>query len=141
MPDAPNRVEVENRVRVLRSVIESNQAKVGQEAENQPATAPKAEALQKNPHERNIESGQQPGAPEAASPASQEPAGALKPSEPERRDEGGGLLSKWWFWTAAGVVVAGVVAGVAIATSGGQERPKPLPSNTGVTVTTLRYAP
>ena len=33
--------------------------------------------------------------------------------------ESGGLLSKWWFWTAAGVVATGATVGIVAASSGG----------------------
>jgi hypothetical protein len=32
-----------------------------------------------------------------------------------------GLLSRWWFWTVAGVVVAGAAVGTAVALSGGSQ--------------------
>lgn len=47
-------------------------------------------------------------------------------------------LGKWWFWTGAGVVVAGVAIGVVIATSSDTQG-KPLESNTGITVQTLTF--
>jgi hypothetical protein len=36
---------------------------------------------------------------------------------PRRPPAGGTILGRWWFWTAVGVVVvAGTVAGIALAT-------------------------
>lgn len=124
-PDAPNKAEVESRVRVLREAIERNKAK------RQEAVAPAAVAAAPATE------------PASASLAAIEPTGVMTRNESERHDEkSGGLFSQWWFWTAAGVVVAGIVVGVAIAASGGgQERQGPLPGNTGVVVSTLRIAP
>lgn len=52
------------------------------------------------------------------------------------------VFTRWWFWTAVGVVVVGgVVAGVAIGSSGDPEVQKPLAPKGGVVVTTLRGAP
>ena len=34
------------------------------------------------------------------------------------RESGGGLLTRWWFWTAVGVAAAGVVTGIVVGTSG-----------------------
>ena len=55
----------------------------------------------------------------------------------EPSDESGGVLTQWWFWTAAGVAVAGIVVGIVVATSGGEELEGPLPVGSGVVVTTL----
>jgi tetratricopeptide (TPR) repeat protein len=43
---------------------------------------------------------------------------AAKP-EPVDRASSGSVFGKWWFWTVAGVVVAGAVVGTALALSGG----------------------
>lgn len=37
----------------------------------------------------------------------------------EPKKEGGGLFSKWWFWTAAGVVATGATVGIVAATADG----------------------
>ena len=47
------------------------------------------------------------------------------------------LLSRWWFWTAAGVVVTGAVIGIAVASSGEQTQPA-LEGNLGATQSVLR---
>lgn len=53
---------------------------------------------------------------EADREASQPP---VAPAAPERQPESGGILSKWWFWTGALVIVAGATAGVVVATTSG----------------------
>jgi tetratricopeptide (TPR) repeat protein len=73
------------------------------------------------------------------------PQGQSAPSEAlagdeEARDGSGGLLSRWWFWTAAGVVVAGTAIGVAVAASGDAETQAPLPGNLDKTQSVLRVA-
>jgi tetratricopeptide (TPR) repeat protein len=53
----------------------------------------------------------------------------------------GGVLSKWWFWTAAGVfVVASVAAGVAVASSG-DDGSQAVEGNLGKNEALLRWAP
>jgi hypothetical protein len=51
--------------------------------------------------------------------------------------ESPGLLSRWWFWTAAGVVVTGAVIGIAVASSGEETQPA-LEGNLGATQSVLR---
>jgi len=36
-------------------------------------------------------------------------------------DSGGSIAGKWWFWTAIGVVAAGTVVGIAVASGGGDD--------------------
>ena len=67
------------------------------------------------------------------------PSAALAGDE-EARAGSGGLLSRWWFWTAAGVVVAGTAIGVAVAVSGDAETQAPLPGNLDKTQSVLRVA-
>jgi hypothetical protein len=44
--------------------------------------------------------------------------GAPRASEPDRAEKSGGVLGKWWFWTAIGVVAAGaVITAVALSSS------------------------
>jgi tetratricopeptide (TPR) repeat protein len=54
--------------------------------------------------------------------------------------DGGGLLSEWWFWTGAAVLVAGGAATAYLLTRPGDGPALPEP-NTGVVVSTLRLAP
>jgi hypothetical protein len=75
---------------------------------------------------------QGPAAPDAALAADGDGA---------RTDSDGGLLSRWWFWTAAGVVVTGTVIGVAVAASGDADTQAPLPGNLDKTQSVLRVAP
>jgi hypothetical protein len=51
------------------------------------------------------------------------------------------LLSRWWFWTAAGVVVTGAVIGIAVASSGGDEPQPAIDGNLGATQSVLRVRP
>jgi hypothetical protein len=57
-----------------------------------------------------------PGAPPAATPGTQAP----RP-QPVVQESEGGILTKWWFWTAVGVVAIG--AGTAMVTLGGNSPP------------------
>lgn len=56
-------------------------------------------------------------APDASTPAM-----SAARDTPQRDTEGGSILEQWWFWTAAGVLVAGGVATVLIATHDPGER-------------------
>jgi hypothetical protein len=69
------------------------------------------------------------------------PVAALTPADETERADSGGLLSRWWFWTAAGVVVAGTAIGVAVAVSGDAETQAPLDGNLDKTQSVLRVAP
>jgi hypothetical protein len=62
------------------------------------------------------------------------PAGAVAATP---KDESPGLLSRWWFWTAAGVVVTGAVIGIAVASSGEETQPV-IEGNLGATQSVLR---
>jgi hypothetical protein len=69
------------------------------------------------------------------------PRAALTPTDDQgERADSGGLLSRWWFWTAAGVVVAGTAIGVAVAVSGDAETQAPLDGNLDKTQSVLRVA-
>jgi tetratricopeptide (TPR) repeat protein len=57
-------------------------------------------------------------APQQPEPPSAAPTGATATDEPEG---GGSIAGKWWFWTAIGVVAAGTVVGIAVASGGGSE--------------------
>ena len=110
VPAAENRVEVETRSAALRDALARRQqaAPVGPTPAETAAAAP------------------------AASP---EPDQTQVASSP--RDDDGGLLGKWWFWTIVGVAVAGgVTAGIVVATRG-EDDPSPLAPKSGVVVTTL----
>lgn len=74
-----------------------------------------------------------PAAGEAA-PTTMPPTGTTP--HPREGPRAPAITSRWWFWTGlAVIVVGGVVAGVAIATSGGSEPPLP---GTAFDVQTLR---
>jgi tetratricopeptide (TPR) repeat protein len=119
-PDAPNRSEVETRAAAIREALSRRQAAPA-------ATAPTPE---QTAH----------AAPSATAPA--QPVATQPIPEAEERDSGeGGLLTKWWFWTAVGVAVAGGVTATVVALGGGDEDPKPIQPGSGVIVSTLRSGP
>ena len=53
--------------------------------------------------------------------ASAAESGAQPPADTARDTGGGSVLSRWWFWTAVGVVVAGAAVGTVLALSGGDK--------------------
>jgi tetratricopeptide (TPR) repeat protein len=123
VPDAPNRADVETRAAAIRAAL----------ARREPAP-PSAEV----PAPAEVAASAEPAAP-ASAEAAPAPAQAMR-DEPAEPREGGGVLSKWWFWTAVGVVVAGGATAIAIAASG-EDDPKPLAPRSGVVVTTLQVSP
>ncbi|MBL8950389.1 MAG: hypothetical protein JNK82_06410 [Myxococcaceae bacterium] len=78
-----------------------------------PAVAPPPPGLEPAP----FPTGTPPPAPPLVSPS---------PPEQVERSEGG-LTSKWWFWTAVGIVAAGAVTTVAVVASKPQPRQTTLP--------------
>jgi hypothetical protein len=52
---------------------------------------------------------------------------------PGRSAEGGSVLTRWWFWTGVGVVVAGAVVGAVLAANAG-DAPSPVGRWATVTV-------
>jgi hypothetical protein len=112
LPDAENRVEVENRIRALHEVIDRE------------AAAGKT-------------SGIVGVSPVAAASVDTRVSGTRPSAARESARSDPGLVSKWWFWTAVGVVAAGVVTAIAVASSGDTVG-KPVPGSGGVVVATLR---
>lgn len=51
---------------------------------------------------------------------------------PGRDDEGGGVLTTWWFWTAVGVAVAGGVTAVLLANAGSGDPGFPVSERIGI---------
>jgi hypothetical protein len=113
LPNAENRVEVENRIKALREIIDREAA-----AKRAPAAVAAA-------------------APPPVPISTDARTSAAPPKSDQQEATGGGLLSQWWFWTAAGVVVAGATTGIIIASSGDTVG-KPLTGTDGVVVQTLR---
>ena len=111
LPDAENRVEVENRVKALHEIIDREAA-----ASRAPAAVAAA-------------------APVPAINAAR--TSAAPPKSEHQEATAGGLLSTWWFWTAAGVVVAGATTGIIIASSGDTVG-KRVVGTDGLVVATLR---
>jgi hypothetical protein len=69
------------------------------------------------------------------------PSGAVRAdAAPSAADRSPSVFSRWWFWTAAGVVVASAVVGVAALTSSDKTEP-PITGNLGKTQALLRVAP
>jgi tetratricopeptide (TPR) repeat protein len=124
-PDAPNVKEANNRIRALEAILEREKQERAAAAPATPATVAPSEAPAATPNAQTNE----PTSVQSA------PAAATAPTADKAED--GGLLSKWWFWTATGAVVAGVVVG-AIAIGSGEEIEKPRAGNTGISITTLR---
>lgn len=58
----------------------------------------------------------------------------------DRSRSDGGLLSRWWFWTAAGVVVVGAAVGIAVVASGDPGTEAPIAGNLGTTQSVLTVA-
>jgi tetratricopeptide (TPR) repeat protein len=110
LPAAPNRTEVENRIRALDALVATRGA---------PSGAPRAVPT---PHQT------------AALAPSAEP--AIPTTGDEARD-GGSVLGAWWFWTGAGAVVVAAIVVTVIATSGGAAQDPAVPGGTGVVVMTL----
>ena len=110
VPEHPNRVSTENRVAALRRVLE----------------------------ERDVaEAAAAPTPAEVAAAAQPAPAEPVASSRDVVEDDGGSVLSTWWFWTIIGVlVVGGAAAGVAVAMSGDTQQ-EPIPGDNGVVVMTL----
>jgi tetratricopeptide (TPR) repeat protein len=102
VPTADNRVEVETRSAAIRSALERRKSA-------SPATAAAP-------------------APSEAAATVATPSESYSPAtdEPADRDEGG-LLSKWWFWTAVGVVAVGAISAGAIVVAKPQPRSTTLP--------------
>jgi tetratricopeptide (TPR) repeat protein len=118
VPDAANRVEVENRIRALDRPRPSDAVVTPMS----PAPTPTETAQAATPTP--------PSAPvPSAAPATSAPPAALATDDTP-------ITGQWWFWTAIGGGVAAVVI-TAVALSSGDTTQGPLESNTGVTVTAL----
>ena len=61
-------------------------------------------------------------APPAAPPPTENPPAAMLTSAPQPAEESHPIYTRWWFWTAVGVVVVGGVV-AAVALSGGTSKP------------------
>lgn len=126
MPDAPNVKEANNRIRALEAIVE--RATKEREAAAAVATANESAPAASAPS----------AASEPAEPAPTQPAPAAATAATSDKAEGGGLLSQWWFWTAAGVVVSGVVVG-AFVLGASEETEKARAGNTGISIPSLRF--
>ncbi|MDQ3032683.1 MAG: tetratricopeptide repeat protein [Myxococcota bacterium] len=124
LPDAPNRAEVESRIRVLEGAVAEDRERGAPgptvDADPEPAvelTAPAQET------------------------ASAQPATTFRAEPRDDRDAGGGgsIADEWWFWTILGVVVigAGVGIGAGVALSDSSSTQAPLPGTMGVVVVAL----
>lgn len=126
VPDAHNRQEVESRIRVLERAVEPAQtAKPPAEHASSASTA--AASTTKPPAQTAPETHEQPTetttqAPTPLEAAMQSEAAEAEPAGPEpaeEQSEGGGVASKWWFWTIIGAVVVGASVGAGVALAGG----------------------
>ena len=111
-PDSAHREQVQLRVAALRDVL-------ARKTKAQPKAPTPVEVAAANTHET------------APSPFS---------SEQSPRDDEGGVLSEWWFWTGASVllIAGGATAYLVLQPEEKAALPQP---NTGVIVPTLRLAP
>jgi len=115
-PDAPNRAEVEERVRDLDDLIKRRR-----EATDSPPSGPAEPPLTGTPAE-----GDEPKIPDPADAAAAGDDEGAPPAGPGLVDQGGGsrpIYKKWWFWTAIGVVAVGATVGIVMATSGDDVSP------------------
>lgn len=118
VPDADNRAQVDNRIRAL-------EAKTGGDAAQEPPPAAATPAPAPQPQPQPV--GPAPG-PTALDASLQADA---------TESDGGSVLTTWWFWTATGALLTGVVIGVALASSGGDETASPTTGTDGMVVVTL----
>lgn len=97
VPDAANRYQVEERISVLQDVL-SSKFDAGEARDDEAAQA------------------------SAPSDDEQAVAASLKPTSNPQADGDPAIWSQWWFWAAAGGVVAITVVGIAIASSGDETK-------------------
>lgn len=113
LPSAPNAKEVQARVRELEKELEHS-PEPPPAATTPPPPPPPAVTTPARTAPPPV------AAPAPAATATEPPASvdltAAAPTEPAPTDAP--LYSRWWFWTAIGVVVAGAAVGVALAASG-----------------------
>lgn len=133
LPNAPNRVEVENRIRALERNLQAPSVAT-------PPTATTATPAPAAPVAPTPSPAAEPMAPTPQQTAAAAPSPDPLQTPVPRASDNGGVTSKWWFWTAIGAVVVGGVV-TAIALSSGDTTQGPLVGNSGVTATTLRGAP
>jgi tetratricopeptide (TPR) repeat protein len=121
LPDAANRVEVQERIRVLEGVVAAKQAQQAQldAAQSASVVAPPPAAV--------AAAAMQPTPKPAPAPASSD----------GQKDEP--IYTQWWLWTGAGVAVAAVVV-VALFAGGGSEADErtPYKGSNGTVTATLR---
>jgi hypothetical protein len=79
------------------------------------------------------------GGAAGVSSASGSGAGDAGRGRDERRDEDGGALGQWWFWTLVGAAVVGGAVLVALAVTGGDQRAPLQTGSDGGVVMTLRF--
>lgn len=116
-PEAENRQEVQERIRVLQGVIEAKQAQDGAQPSAAEVTVPSPALVA-----------------EAAQPKS-EP--AVAPSDTDRDEPG--LLSQWWLWAGAGAAVAVVVVTVLVVGGGTEHKTRdPYAGSNGNVTATLQ---
>ena len=121
-PGAANREEIERRISELEAEQQARKAKQLSEAkERNPVSPPAPQVLPVPPPialDRPVTS---VGSPAAANRTDLTQS-ADRP-EPDEATSETSIVHRWWFWTAIGVVVAGGVTGVLLATRGGGNGP------------------
>jgi len=106
-PDALNREQVEQRIRMLEEVISRRSP--------EPATPPEDEPT---PEHINLEVG-------------------LEPTVADQAEDSKPITEQWWFWGTVGVVVLAIVVGVVVASSGGEEAGTLTRGSDGVVIAVL----
>lgn len=123
-PDAPNRAEVENRIRAL----EQSRKAAALAAANAPAAPAAVPTAAETARASEVE----------APVVNEAPVTTATPED----SGGGGVTSKWWFWTAIGaVVVGGTVAAIALSSGGDPGNAPLMMGDVGGTIMTLEASP
>ncbi|HTU62754.1 MAG TPA: tetratricopeptide repeat protein, partial [Polyangiales bacterium] len=115
VPSAPNRRQIEERIRIIDSAI----------ARSQPAP-PEAEPIAAPPPAAApVTTAQEPLVPSPAETARAAPSLTAANEAQHPKDTGAApITSRWWFWTGIGAVaVAAVVVAIAVSAGGGEASP------------------
>ena len=129
-PQAPNRVEVENRIKEIEATL-AKQKEISAQPPNDPlnpGTKPKSvEPPFEPPGDTDTDVDPEDGDTKVPSPVDAAEAGqdGETPTEPAV-DSGGGkkpIYKKWWFWAGIGAVAVGTIAIVAISSGGASGAP------------------
>ncbi len=154
-PDAPNRREVDGRIRTLEQQLAQQHA-LTQAPPNTPmgpsATTTPPPATKPAPEPEPAPAPPPPAVVEKPAPTVPPPSEAAKAAEPPpppsttsnavavndsgaaHRDRGTPVYKKWWLWTIVGVVVVGAAVGVGVGVAASSS---PSPPHSGLGTTTV----